>query len=367
MGVKNNKFNVRSNWTDSYLSGKSKAYNTGQLGALSVPPPTDASGGTMTTPGDGYNYHFFTTAGSEETLTNATGTPKSAEYVIIGGGGAGGNGPDTGSYLAAGGGGAGLYRSGPITLTDGVGYKVYVANGAPEISGPDGAAPYPGNTGGQGGSGEKSWLVDPTAGISSITSDGGGGGGGATNRNPGNMGFAGGSGGGSGGYGGGTNPTGTGSGVDYPGSPPSFPSPPDGWGNDGGAGSSDGGGGGGAGAIGGPGGGTYKGGDGIAAFNASTGIPPAYGTPGPSAGRWFAAGGGGGTNPPASANVQPGGAGGGGAGGWDHGGTQRYGIPGTTNTGSGGGGTGSDNYPASEANGKGGSGGPGIVMVRYPV
>ena len=104
MGVKNNKFNVRSSWWNSYVSGKSKAYNTGQLGSTH-PGSYGVSGGTEITPGDGYVYHFFTTAGSEETLTNNDPT-KSAEYVIIGGGGAGGNGPDTGNYRAAGGGGS---------------------------------------------------------------------------------------------------------------------------------------------------------------------------------------------------------------------------------------------------------------------
>ena len=33
MSVKNNRFNVRSSWWDSYVSGKSKAYNTEQLGS----------------------------------------------------------------------------------------------------------------------------------------------------------------------------------------------------------------------------------------------------------------------------------------------------------------------------------------------
>ncbi len=366
MGVKNNKFNVRSSWWNSYVSGKSKAYSTAQLGPAH-PGSYEVTGGTKTTPGDGYAYHFFTTAGSEETLTNLDFSSKAVEYVIIGGGGAGGNAPDTGSYRAAGGGGAGLYRSGPVTLAPSVGYKVYVGNGAPRTSGPNGDAPYPGDTGGHGGSGENSWLVDPTAGISSITSAGGGGGGGGNAPVSGHEGQDGGSGGGSGGYGSGA-ATGTGSGVDYPGSPPSFPSPPNGWGNDGGTGGPlSGGGGGGVSSVGGPGAGSYVGGVGIAAFNGSTGIPASYGTPGPSAGRWFAGGGGGGSESTSPGDVKPGGAGGGGAGGYLVSGTGRYGIPGTDNTGSGGGGTGRDTYPSSEANGKGGAGAPGIIMIRYSV
>ena len=107
MGVKGTRFNIRSNWWNSYVTGKSKSYDTGQVQVL-FGDDVGVSGGTMTTPGDGYAYHFFTTAGSEETLTNEGASPKAAESVIVGCGGAGGNGPDTGSYLAAGGGGSGL-------------------------------------------------------------------------------------------------------------------------------------------------------------------------------------------------------------------------------------------------------------------
>jgi len=86
-------------------------------------------------------------------------------------------------------------------------------------------------------------------------------------------------------------------------------------------------------------------------------IPPSYGTPGPTSGRWFAGGGGGGTwGNPAGA----GGAGGGGAGrapgdGWN--GSNAY--PATINTGGGGG---ANAYPPY---GNGGTGGPGIVIIKY--
>ena len=77
-------------------------------------------------------------------------------------------------------------------------------------------------------------------------------------------------------------------------------------------------------------------------------VPPSYGTPGPSPGRWFAGGGGAGS----PGSDTPGGAGGGG----DGGGTN----PGTVNTGGGGGGQG---YGSGSA---GGAGGSGIVVVFIP-
>ncbi len=103
--------------------------------------------------------------------------------------------------------------------------------------------------------------------------------------------------------------------------------------------------GGGAGAAGSAGG---AGGIGVVAFSGDTGIPPSYGTPGPSSGRWF--GGGGGESPYFRSSPTAGGAGGGGAGGADA----------TANTGGGGG---SYEGPASE----GGAGGSGILIVKYPV
>ena len=103
---------------------------------------------------------------------------------------------------------------------------------------------------------------------------------------------------------------------------------------------------GGAGQIGGSTPGPGQGGYGVAAFSGDTGIPASYGTPGPSAGRWFA--GGGGAFDYFKGTSTAGGDGGGGAGGQD----------GTVNTGGGGG--------ATDATTIKGAGGSGILIVRYP-
>lgn len=62
------------------------------------------SGGTVTTPGDGYKYHTFTSSGTL-TVTN----PGVIEYCVVGGGGAGG-------YNLGGGGGGGRVLTGNIWL-----------------------------------------------------------------------------------------------------------------------------------------------------------------------------------------------------------------------------------------------------------
>jgi len=88
---------------------------------------------------------------------------------------------------------------------------------------------------------------------------------------------------------------------------------------------------------------------------------PSYGTPGPAPGRYFAGGGGGGS----WTDSYPGPGGAGGAGG----GANGMGVPttgpvvaaGTTNTGGGGGGAGSGNPDVNI----GGTGGSGIVVIRY--
>ena len=62
-----------------------------------------ASGGTETTPGDGYKYHAFTTTGSSQTFTiSSVGFLASIELLVVAGGGGGG-----GSHASGGGGGAG--------------------------------------------------------------------------------------------------------------------------------------------------------------------------------------------------------------------------------------------------------------------
>ena len=67
--------------------------------------PSFATGGTVTTPGDGFSYHVFTAPG---TFT-VSGGPGSIQYLAVGGGGGGGDGGDS----TGGGGGAGglVYNS----------------------------------------------------------------------------------------------------------------------------------------------------------------------------------------------------------------------------------------------------------------
>jgi hypothetical protein len=99
-----------------------------------VPPPRIpivASGGNIADgvqPGNGYKYHVFTTSGA---LTLTSGT-QDMEYLVVGGGGAGGDCP-----VGMGGGGAGGLRSG-ILVADGNPVTVTIGNGGS----------YPGNNGG---------------------------------------------------------------------------------------------------------------------------------------------------------------------------------------------------------------------------
>jgi len=309
--------------------------------------------GTALEPGNGYKYHMFTTPGSF-VVTNGI-FPTTIDYLLVAGGGSGGNTPDSGSYQAAGGGGAGAFRTGQITTLQVASYPVVIGTGGLYSGGPQGAAPYPGNTGWYGGNGLDSSFNAPGGnGVSAITAAGGGSGGGGTNT-AGKTGRAGGSSGGGGGYASSSPGVVSATGDQYPGTGSSFPSPANGWGSDSNTGT-DGGGGGGAGEA----GGEFTAAAGLPAFNADTGIPPSYGTPGPSAGRWFGGGGGVGAD---GTGVGPfaGGAGGGGAGGVI---LTRPGGDGTANTGSGGGGAGADNWP-SPGLGTGGNGADGIVIIKY--
>jgi hypothetical protein len=286
-----------------------------------------ATGGTIETPGDGYKYHIFTASSTPGFDVSLAG-PGEVEYLVVAGGGGGGG-------RIGGGGGAGGYRTGTTTISIG---------------------PYP-ITIGAGGNGIPITFPNPVAGnkgtnsiFNDITSSGGGAGANANSSTADPTGLMnGGSGGG--GTGNVGNPSG-GTGNTPPVSPPQ--------GNPGGsdpAPAALGAGGGGAGESG------YNnnhptlsgyGGNGLVSFS---GIPPSYGTPGPTPGRWFAGGGAGGAYNP----VASGGAGGGGAGGSFP--TNQNGSPATINTGGGGGGGG---YSFPQAGGfTSGNGGSGIVIIRY--
>ena len=51
------------------------------------------TGGTKTSPGNGYTYHIFTYSGSPESFTITNGSLQGAEVLIVAGGGGGGRWP----------------------------------------------------------------------------------------------------------------------------------------------------------------------------------------------------------------------------------------------------------------------------------
>jgi len=311
-----------------------------------------ATGGTETTCGD-YKIHTFTGPGTF--CVSSAGIPANSnvDYLVVAGGGGGGS-VTTAAYFGSGGGGAGGFRlsnstcmpapltsplatptSLPVSVT---GYPITVGGGgAGGAVSPTGAD----NAGNPGTSGNNSIF-------STITSTGGGYGGGLV---PCRSGASGGSGGGSRSGGGGSGGTGN--------TPPV--SPPQG--NNGGTpspnGGADGGAGGGGACAGGTGGGPGSAGNGGAgSYVLGTGFAGSNGTPGPVCGaKYFAGGGGGGGYGPSY------GGGNGGVGGGANSpptSAPTCGQAGTTNTGGGGSGvlySGSDSF--------GGSGGSGIVIIRY--
>jgi hypothetical protein len=297
-----------------------------------------ASGGTVTESGD-FKIHTFNSPGTftVSSLGNAGGST-TVDYLVVAGGGGGGAG-----CAAGGGGGAGGMRfSFPNPQSGGhpvsaQGYPITV--GAGGTAGPGPATASGGGCGSQGSSS----IFD------SITSAGGGlGGAGACSNNPGG---AGGSGGGGGRF--------AGSGA---GNTPAAPTPLGGpQGNPGGVGGGNGtpspapggGGGGGRNAAGGtsPDGNTGgTGGAGTAIAISGSCIT-------------YAGGGGGGSYPASTAQV-PGGAGGGGKGAPPA--PPLSDMDGTANTGGGGGG-GSEapSYGTPTNDSPGGTGGSGIVVIRY--
>ena len=303
----------------------------------------NASGGTETTSGD-FKIHTFTGDGSF--IVNSAPTPANNKisYLVVAGGGAA---PD---YIA-GGGGAGGFREGKLS-TDPYTASPLAATPCSALTVTAGSTTPV--TVGAGAAGTGPWCGVPCNGspsvFSSITSTGGGKGG----AHPTKAGKPGGSGGGGGGDG--TSSAGSGN------SPPTTPSQ----GNNGSVGSPNypqlgAGAGGGAGGSGGSSANCRGGPGGV---GAGTAINPATGTPGPDGALRYYAGGGGGSiysasNPnPAYA---PGGYGGGGAG-WGTGnprpspGVERNGA---ANTGGGAGQYSSSGTPT------GGTGGSGIVIIRY--
>lgn len=266
-----------------------------------------ATGGNISFDGT-YVVHSFYSSG-----TFTPTAPLQVDYLVVAGGGGGGNGA---GGVGAGGGGAGGYRAGSQSVISGNDYTVTI---------------------GAGGAGK---TTDETVGNSgsnsifgTITSTGGGGGGhGGDTASSGLTGGSGGGGGnnfGGGGQSGGSNTAGQG--------------------NSGGAGSPiagapfRGGGGGGAGAAGTAASRTTPGNGGAGIESYITGKPVTY------------AGGGGGAT---SGSFLPSGAGGAGGGGRGTNGNDLFAVAGTANTGGGGGGNLGFGYLS-------GAGGSGIVVIRY--
>ena len=192
------------------VSGKEVDYHTSSHGDARS-EVSSATGGTKTTPGDGYHYHHFyaTVPGAPYTKT-----PKSSEtlvvdgelacdILIVGGGGAGGY--DSPGSSGGGGGGAGaVYYATGVTLPAAT-YPVTVGGGGQNSEVGSDADPTPANAqgddsvfnsitaagGGRGGRGDTS-PVPVAAGIAGgcggggagrypgSTSDGGGGAGGSS-------------------------------------------------------------------------------------------------------------------------------------------------------------------------------------------
>jgi len=307
---------------DNWTSGTTWVTSTGHTvtleGTATVETEQRLTGGTITTPGDGYVYHTFTQSG---TLALGAGeTSVDVEYLVVAGGG-GGHGF---MYGGGGGGGGGEAKTGTAltisseqTITIGGGG----VGGHQETATP---SPYPTN----GSSSSIGSLVVSTGGGFGGYSDFGGG--------QAAVGALGTGGGGQGETTGGTGGVATGTG------------------GDGGAANSDSvtanrAGGGGGGAV---GNGTsatinpHEPGDGGSGKEWPT-----------SSGTFYGGGGGGGATQGDTASV--GGTGGGGTGGY----AETYATAGSTNKGGGGGGANGANGGGSFSDGK--SGGSGIVIVRY--
>tara|TARA_A100001391_G_scaffold70102_1_gene44786 strand:+ start:186 stop:1529 length:1344 start_codon:yes stop_codon:yes gene_type:complete len=290
-----------------------------------------ATGGTITTCGN-FKIHTFTSPG---TFTVAQASQTAADnvvsYMVVGGGGGGGG-------QGGGGAGAGGFRENKSSVDT---YTASPLEGAADITVTAQAYPITVGAGGAGSASSKGSAG--SASIFSTTTSAGGGEGGSRSASPKTGGNGGSGGGGGGGCGGSFGPGGTGN------TPPVSPAQGTNGGSGGNNGSHQGGGGGGAGAAGssvGPAtdgnasGGT--GGNGVA--TSITGSPVTR------------AGGGGGSG--RTATSAPPGAGGSGGGGRGEGNPNVTVQSGTANTGGGGGGT---EFLCNA----GGSGGSGIVVIRY--
>ena len=318
--------------------------DSGRQNEVPGPEFVTATGGTITTVCTNYKVHTFTGPGTF-TVCNAGNSAGSntVSYMVIAGGGGGGTGA-----VSEGGGGAGAggfreskaasdsYTASPLNATSGPGYNLSVsATGYPIVVGAGGSGgSSPGNNSTAGG----------VSSFSTITSAGGGQGAGQQGSPSPRAGNPGGSGGGA------LNSATVGSGNTPPTSPPQGSN----------SGESQ---------AGPQTASTYvgAGGGGATAVGSSTSAPPGKGNGGAGATTSIngtptarAGGGGGGYGPGPSS---PYGRGTGGTGGGGSGGSapQTAGCAATVNTGGGGGGGSSATSPVVS----GGTGGSGIVIIRY--
>jgi hypothetical protein len=308
MGARSSRNTTQNNRSDGHLLEYFR--NTFVRGGGAALPVFSATGGTIITPGNGYNYHTFTSPGTF-TVTSAPPT-FNVEYVVVAGGGGGGTG-------TGGGGGAGGVKYAASYPINPGSYPVTVGPGAPPSA--MGSVSFDGNPsvfgsitatgGGRGASGAPSLI--------NTASPGGSGGGGMSYST--------------------ASSTTAGTGNPGEGNPGG-----DGSGNNGG------GGGGGAGAAGANAPGVGTGGIGVQ-YPQFTG--PLIGVPSLAPLSGYFGGGGGGTSP--GGNPSSGGLGGGGA-------AATAGGAGSGVTNSGGGGGANWSYTPGLTSGGGGSG---IVIIRY--
>ena len=167
------------------FTGNYFGFGKGPSGPTVFVPDISATGGSKSSPGDGYTYHT-----SVSTLTVASGTAD-VECVIIGDGG-GGGGSDGGGGATGGGGGtviATVTMTGPFAISSGTGGGGGGAQGnkndaqggpsGPNGGGQGGRGGPQGHSGGGGGGGGWSWIYIPGPNVYLSAAGGGGGGGGA--------------------------------------------------------------------------------------------------------------------------------------------------------------------------------------------
>jgi len=146
-------------------------------------PLIEASGGTKTTPGDGYIYHIFTASGTFA-VDNAGAGPDAIMNVCVVGAGGGG------ARDRGGGGGAGGFRIEDIDLSSGGSgnYTISIGNGGPSApsanQGPP-TAPAPQENSVMGLPGGTSAFAPGSSPLYCVAGGGGGGGGGSSGLYPG--------------------------------------------------------------------------------------------------------------------------------------------------------------------------------------